>query len=97
MYISLAWKPTNGAPSATIEASLDQELAQRNFTNVFKPYDHFLIANVPGNKRSPIDGLQTALRGFDMSFTIAATQRGWAMWRSVDVSEMECDCITDAD
>ncbi len=96
MYISLAWKPTNGASSPAVEAALDQELAQRKFTNVFKPYDHFLIANVPGNKKSPIDDLQTALRALDMSFTITATQRGWTMWRSADISETQCDCIVDA-
>jgi hypothetical protein len=97
MYITLAWKPTNGAPSAAVETALDQVLAQRNFKNVFKPYDHFLIANVPGNKKSPIDDLQTALRALDMSFTITATQRGWTMWRSADISEHQCECITDAD
>ena len=97
MYITLAWKPTNGASTATVEAALDQQLAQRNFTNVFKPYDHFLIANVPGNKKSPIDDLQTALRGLDMSFTISATQRGWTMWRSPDISEQQLEDICDAD
>ena len=96
MYISLAWKPVNGADPATVEAALDQILAQRNFSNVFKPYDHYLLANVPGNKKSPIDDLQMALRALDMSFTITATQRGWTMWRSKDVSEQKCEEICDA-
>lgn len=97
MYISLAWKPHSTAHSAAVEAAIDNALSALGFKNVYKPMDGFLYANTPGNKKSRVDDLQATLRAHPVTFAISATQKGWLMWRSTDVSLDLCKQICDYD
>lgn len=94
MYISLAWDSSEDA-AATDEAAIDAALAALDFKNVYKPMDGFLFANTPGNTKTRVDDLQQILRGLSITFAISATQRGWLMWRSTDVSLDKCRKIAD--
>lgn len=93
MYISLVWEPRDEATADDVEADLDSALEALDFRNVFKPIPGFLFANTPGNTKSRVDDLQTELRKLPVRFAIAATQRGWLMWRSSDVDLETCKRI----
>jgi len=94
MYISLAWVPHGDDPTAD-DAAIDAALSALGFMNVYKPMDGFLFANTPGNTKTRVDDLQQVLRGLAIKFAISATQRGWLMWRSTDVSLDKCRRIAD--
>lgn len=95
MYISLAWKPRDGADPADVERAIGETLATLRFANVYSPMAGFLYANTPGNTKTRVDDLQTALRALPVTFAISATLRGWLMWRSADVPSDICERIAD--
>lgn len=94
MYISLAWNTSEDDATAD-EAAIDAALTALGFKNVYKPMNGFLFANTPGNTKTRVDDLQQVLRGLSVTFAISATQKGWLMWRSTDVSLDKCRKIAD--